>query len=136
MIAILLSLVNLRMNIVGAYLKRGKYVAEEKLRSSEEGATPGNIVLVEGNIGIGKTTLCPGQLLKQGLDWRWFFAPFSLLLYGRLIQGLKFSVWGGTESYNLPVKPCIKGIKYTVYGTHNLSCTVYMCHYEGFIAAT
>ena len=40
-------------------------------RSTEESATSGKIVLVEGNIGIGKTTLC------RELSERLKYKPFS-----------------------------------------------------------
>ena len=46
--------------------------------------------------------------------------PHYSCSYGWLIQGLNFSAWEhfvgfcGTESVYLPVKPYIKGIKYTV----------------------
>ena len=90
-----------------------------------------------------KTQDQTGTGLEMDQNFYWFFAPFyqpsSLLLYRWLIQGLKFSVWEhfvGTQSVYPPVKPYIKGIKYTIYSTHNSSCTVYMSHYDNFIAAT
>ena len=42
-------------------------------RSTEEIASSGNIVLVEGNIGIGKTTLC--RELSERLKYKAFFEP-------------------------------------------------------------
>ena len=42
-------------------------------RNIEEGAASGNIVLVEGNIGIGKTTLC--RELAKRLKYKAFFEP-------------------------------------------------------------
>ena len=42
-------------------------------RSTEELASSGNIVLVEGNIGIGKTTLC--RELSERLKYKAFFEP-------------------------------------------------------------
>lgn len=42
-------------------------------RRPEEGATSENIVLVEGNIGIGKTTLC--RELAEQLKYKAFFEP-------------------------------------------------------------
>ena len=42
-------------------------------RSIEESVTSGNIVLVEGNIGIGKTTLC--RELADRLKYEVFFEP-------------------------------------------------------------
>lgn len=42
-------------------------------RSTEELASSGNIVLVEGNIGIGKTTLC--RELEERLKYKAFFEP-------------------------------------------------------------
>ena len=42
-------------------------------RNTEESATSGKIVLVEGNIGIGKTTLC--RELSERLKYKPFFEP-------------------------------------------------------------
>jgi len=42
-------------------------------RSTEDIASSGNIVLVEGNIGIGKTTLC--RELSHQLKYKAFFEP-------------------------------------------------------------
>lgn len=42
-------------------------------RNSEENITSGNIVLVEGNIGVGKTTLC--RELADRLKYKVFFEP-------------------------------------------------------------
>lgn len=41
-------------------------------RSTEELASSGNIVLVEGNIGIGKTTLC--RELEERLKYKAFLS--------------------------------------------------------------
>lgn len=42
-------------------------------RSIEEGATSASIVLVEGNIGVGKTTLC--RELAKRLKYKAFIEP-------------------------------------------------------------